>query len=233
MSAAPRGRRRARGAKSASVPRAAPSPAPAAALGELGTRIQQRRLARQLTLELLADRSGLSKGYLSRIENGLQTPPLGTLMRIAEALGVDATSLINGELPAGTGASPLVSIVKKKQRAPVVRGASAFGYDYASLIGANVNARMEAFLFTFPSNIDKYVFFEHEGEEFLFILSGRVEWQIGHERHLLEAGDAVYFDARLPHRGRALDGAASALVVANRGPEGAVGAGSGSASSSE
>jgi transcriptional regulator with XRE-family HTH domain len=186
------------------------------ALDELGARIQHCRSKQQLTLEGLAELSGLSKGYLSRIENGLQTPPLGTLIRIAGALNVEVTSLINGESANSAPASPFVSIVRKAERSQVIRGASAFGYDYASLIGGNVTAKMEAFLFTFPSNIDKYVFFEHEGEEFLFILSGRVEWQIGHERHVLEAGDAVYFDARLPHRGRALEGEASALVVAHR-----------------
>jgi transcriptional regulator with XRE-family HTH domain len=187
-----------------------------AELGALGARIQQWRAKREMTLEALAERSGLSKGYLSRIENGLQTPPLGTLIRIAGALDADVTSLIKGESARAASDSPFVSIVRKHERSQVIRGASAFGYDYASLIGANVNARMEAFLFTFPSDIDKYVFFEHEGEEFLFMLSGRVEWQVGHERHVLEPGDAVYFDARLPHRGRALDGEASAVVVSHR-----------------
>lgn len=190
--------------------------ATAAALDQLGARVQQWRGRRQLTLEALAERSGLSKGYLSRIENGLQTPPLGTLIRIAGALDVDVTSLISGEAQSSSPASPFVSIVRRNERSHVIRGASAFGYDYASLISGSVTAKMEAFLFTFPSNVDKYVFFEHEGEEFLFMLSGRVEWQIGHERHVLEPGDAVYFDARLPHRGRALDGEATALVVANR-----------------
>jgi transcriptional regulator with XRE-family HTH domain len=185
-------------------------------LGALGARIQQWRAKREMTLEALAERSGLSKGYLSRIENGLQTPPLGTLIRIAGALDADVTSLIKGESARAASHSPFVSIVRTHERSQVIRGASAFGYDYASLIGANVNARMEAFLFTFPRDIDKYVFFEHEGEEFLFMLSGRVEWQVGHERHVLEPGDAVYFDARLPHRGRALDGEASAVVVSHR-----------------
>jgi transcriptional regulator with XRE-family HTH domain len=209
-----------------SVPKPAPKPVlkpatkpatdAAPELTELGARVQQARTRRQMTLETLAERSGLSKGYLSRIENGLQTPPLGTLIRIAGALNADVTSLINGKAARSAAASPLVCVVRKAERSQVIRGASAFGYDYASLIAPNVNARMEAFLFTFPSNIDKYVFFEHEGEEFLFLLSGRVEWQIGHERHLLEPGDAVYFDARLPHRGRALEGEASALVVSHR-----------------
>jgi len=72
---------------------------------------------------------------------------------------------------------------------------------------------MEPFLFTFPSQIDKYVFFEHEGEEFMFVLSGRVEWQAGSHKLVLEPGDSIYFDARLPHRGRSLEGEALALVV--------------------
>jgi transcriptional regulator with XRE-family HTH domain len=197
-------------------PAAAPATHAAPQLEQLGSRIQQLRGKWQMTLEALAERSGLSKGYLSRIENGLQTPPLGTLIRIAGALNADVTSLINGKSTRSAPASPFVSIVRKGERSQVIRGASAFGYDYASLIGGNVNARMEAFLFTFPSNIDKYVFFEHEGEEFLFMLSGRVEWQVGHERHVLEPGDAVYFDARLPHRGRALEGEATAVVVSHR-----------------
>ena len=48
---------------------------------------------------------------------------------------------------------------------------------------------MEPFLFTFPSRIDKYVFFEHEGEEFMFVLTGRVEWQAGSRKLGLEPGD--------------------------------------------
>ena len=63
------------------------------------------------------------------------------------------------------------------------------------------------------------MFFEHEGEEFLFVLKGRVEWQAGSEKVILNPGDSIYFESRLPHRGRALDGEATALVV-TYSPEG-------------
>ena len=103
--------------------------------------------------------------------------------------------------------------MRAAERRPVVRGGSAFGYDYVSLADGKSGKKMEPFLFTFPSEIDKYVFFEHEGEEFLFVLSGKVEWQAGGSKLILEPGDSIYFNARLPHRGRSLGGEASALVV--------------------
>jgi quercetin dioxygenase-like cupin family protein len=54
---------------------------------------------------------------------------------------------------------------------------------------------------------------EHDGQEFMYVLGGRIEWEIGGETLQLEPGDAVYLDSRIPHRARALDGEALALVV--------------------
>ena len=104
-------------------------------------------------------------------------------------------------------------MVRAGERRPVVRGGTAFGYDYVSLADNRRDKKMEPFLFTFPSQIDKYVFFEHEGEEFMFVLSGRVEWQAGSQQarprarrqHLLRRAPA----APRPR----LEGEATALVV--------------------
>ena len=163
-----------------------------------------------LTLEQLAAETGFTKGYLSKIENSKKVPPIGTLARIARALKTEITELLHDD---ARGSGRTFCVVRAGERRPVVRGGTAFGYDYVSLAYSRSHKKMEPFLFTFPSEIDKYVFFEHEGEEFIFILSGRVEWQAGSEKVILAPGDAVYFDARLPHRGRALDGEATAVVV--------------------
>jgi transcriptional regulator with XRE-family HTH domain len=176
----------------------------------IGARVGELRAKQGITLDQLAASTGFSKGYLSKIENSHKVPPIGTLSRIAAALSTDITSLLN----APTGApDKAFSVVRAHERRSVVRGGTAFGYDYVGLADNRREKRMEPFLFTFPSQIDKYVFFEHEGEEFMFVLSGRVEWQCGGEKLVLEPGDSVYFDARLPHRGRALEGEARALVV--------------------
>jgi len=176
----------------------------------IGTRIAERRLELGITLERLAVATGFSKGYLSKIENSRKVPPIGSLSRIAAALRTDITELLH--TPAATLDGGL-SVVRAGERRPVVRGGTAFGYDYVSLADNRRDKKMEPFLFTFPSQIDKYVFFEHDGEEFMFVLSGRVEWQAGSRKLVLEPGDSIYFDARLPHRGRSLEGEATALVV--------------------
>jgi transcriptional regulator with XRE-family HTH domain len=176
----------------------------------IGTRIAERRAELGITLERLAAATGFSKGYLSKIENSRKVPPIGSLSRIAAALRTDITELLHTPAAALDGG---LSVVRAGERRPVVRGGTAFGYDYVSLADNRRDKKMEPFLFTFPSQIDKYVFFEHDGEEFMFVLSGRVEWQAGSRKLVLEPGDSIYFDARLPHRGRSLEGEATALVV--------------------
>jgi transcriptional regulator with XRE-family HTH domain len=180
----------------------------------IGDHIGQMRTQLGMTLDQLAAATGFTKSYLSKIENSKKVPPIGTLSRIARALKTDITEILRTQ-----ESGRAFCVVRVKDRQPVVRGGTAFGYDYQSLAHTRSHKKMEPFLFTFPPEIDKYVFFEHEGEEFIFVLTGKVEWQAGGEKVILEPGDSIYFDSRLPHRGRGLGGAASALVVAYT-PEG-------------
>ena len=173
------------------------------------------RKAHAITLERLAERTGFTKSYLSKIENGLKVPPIGSLARISQSLGADiALFFQKGDVfDAGADLDPGVSCVRAGERQSVVRGGTSFGYDYESLAHKKLRKYMEPFVFTFPSHISKEVFFEHEGEEFIFILSGRVEFMVGKRKFLLEPGDSLYIDSALPHRGRSLGDEAKALVV--------------------
>ena len=99
----------------------------------LGRRIQTRRSQRGVTLDVMAVRTGFSKGYLSRIENGKKTPPLDTLARIARALGTDVNTLLSEERAAGTDAAPFFGVVRAASRQRVTRPESAFGYEYFRL----------------------------------------------------------------------------------------------------
>ena len=176
----------------------------------IGARIGELRDHLGMTLDQLASATGFTKGYLSKIENSRKVPPIGSLSRIARALKTDITELLR---TSPQQKSRGYCVVRASARQPVVRGGTAFGYDYVGLADGQSDKWMEPFLFTFPSAIDKHIFFEHEGEEFLFVVSGRVEWQAGSDKLILEAGDSIYFDARLPHRGHSLGGDATALVV--------------------
>ena len=178
---------------------------------ELGRRIKSQRLVAGLTLEQLAAKAGFGKAYLSRIENGKKMPPIATLSRLADVLGIEAASLLAG--PAYGVSWRGVSVVRHDEQRPTVLGGSAFGYDYLALSNVTAAHALQPFLFAFPAEIDKFIFFQHDGEELLYVLSGRIEWQVGVEKYVLEAGDAIHFDSRMPHRGRSLSGPASALVV--------------------
>lgn len=199
-----------RRAKSALPAQAAP-PAEIPAHVQLGERLKQRRIGAGLTLSELAEGAGFGKAYLSRIENGKKVPPIGTLARIADVLGIEAASLL-----ADTPRTPDwrgVSVVRHNQKRPTVMGGSAFGYDYFALTDSTHGRALQPFLFSFPDQVDKFVFFEHEGEEVMFVLTGRVEWQVGADKFILEPGDTIHFDSRVPHRGHSLSGPATALVV--------------------
>ena len=176
----------------------------------IGDRLYALRTQKRVTLEQLAAVTGFTKGYLSKIENSKKVPPIGTLARIGAALGADIAYFFQTREGAVRNAT---SIVHRKDRQRIVRGGTAFGYDYVTLAHNRRNKRMEPFLFSFPRRIASHVQFRHEGEEFLFLLSGRVEFEVDGEKYLLEEGDSLYFDASLPHRGRALGASAKALVV--------------------
>jgi transcriptional regulator with XRE-family HTH domain len=176
----------------------------------VGKRIARLRADRRMTLEALARATGFTKSYLSKIENARKVPPIGSLSRIAVALESD----IAGFFDAGANTRDAgVCVVRASERRPVVRGGSAFGYDYLSLAYRKHDKKMEPFIFTFPAKIDSHVFFDHAGEEFLFVLKGRIEFQVGGERWVLREGDSLYFDSHIPHRGWSLGGAAKVLVV--------------------
>jgi transcriptional regulator with XRE-family HTH domain len=177
---------------------------------ELGRRIRNRRLAAGLTLEQLATKSGFGKGYLSRIENGKKMPPIATLSRLADVLGTEAASLLAVQQGAAWRG---VSVVRHDEKRPTVLGGSAFGYDYFALSNVTDHHALQPFLFAFPAEIDRFVFFQHEGEELLYVLSGSIEWQVGADKYRLDTGDAIHFDSRIPHRGHSLSGPATALVI--------------------
>jgi len=184
-------------------------------------RLRELRREHRLTLDTLAERSGFTKGYLSKIENGNKAPPIGTLARIARAMGVDLSTFF---VDPGQGSPPLplapdspVSVVHSWERKPVSRGGSDYGYDYVSLAHKKANRNMDPFMFTFPQHTNPQIFFEHAGEEFVYLLTGKVEFEFKVRgqlaRVVLEAGDSMYFESNTPHRGRALESEAQALVV--------------------
>jgi transcriptional regulator with XRE-family HTH domain len=178
----------------------------------IGRRLKDLRKIRGSTLESLAERTGFTKGYLSKIENAKKVPPIETLSRLSTALNADISYFLQTQ-EMGAEADERISVVRAHERKPTVEGGSTFSYNYETIAHNKRNKAMEPFIFTFPTEFADGPHFSHEGEEMVFVLSGTVDFEVEGKSLVLSPGDCVYVDASIEHRGRAVGGEAKALVV--------------------
>ena len=143
----------------------------------IGDRIRQARRAKSITLETLSRRTGLTTGYLSKIERNLNNPPIATISRIATALGVKITDFFEDPFE-----RQRLSIVGPDERKSVTRDGSLFGYYYQALAHKVNDKTMEPFLITLIPHPTDTTFFTHEGEEMMFVLEGEMEFSYGEEK---------------------------------------------------
>jgi transcriptional regulator with XRE-family HTH domain len=167
--------------------------------------IKTLRKQKKFTLQELADLTGLTKGYLSKIERSKKAPPYSTLNRIAMALGVDAAFLLGERL--NISEDTRLSFTKKNQGkiVDIVRTlseGSLYGYSYEALAVDKPGKNMQPFIIE-PA-FDEEAVFQHEGEEFMYVLEGRHEFIYDGKKYLMEEGDCVYFDSTAPHSGKSL-----------------------------
>ena len=155
------------------------------------------RRMKGLTLQDVADETGLTKGYLSKIETSGKAAPVPTLARIAKVLGVPLAELFGGVEKAER-----VSLVRANERQQLARGAREFGYVYDLLCVGIDNQYMEPYILTIPENTTCPPT-QHDGEEFLFVLDGVMKFHLGEGEYELQKGDSLYFDASIPHFGQA------------------------------
>lgn len=172
----------------------------------LGRHLRALRRARGLTLKQLAARADLSHPFLSQLERGLARPSMGSLERIAYALGTSRVELIAACEPRpdpGEG----VSIVRAEDG--VIGG---YGYGTARLLATGPR-RFEPLEFR-GANVEAGDHFEHEEDEFITVLEGTVAVSLGdHGVHTLGPGDSLYCRSGTPHRWSSADGAAYRLLI--------------------
>ena len=166
---------------------------------EIGKRIKAFRINKRITLEQLAEQTGFTKGYLSRIEKSEKSPPVSTLGILARALGITISALLGEE-----NHQTSLGIVKKGERPLIARDGTAFGYSYEAVAHKFPNKKMEPFILTLPLNLKKRTIFKHEGEEILFVLEGTMKFFHGNREYIVEEGDCIYFDSSFPHFGESV-----------------------------
>jgi len=166
---------------------------------EIGKRIKALRAEKRITLEQLARQTGFTKGYLSKVEKSKKAPPVSTLGNIARAFNVTISSLLGEESPRTS-----LCLVRKGERPLIARDETAFGYSYEAMAHNYPNKIMEPFILTLPVGRKKKTFYQHEGEEILFVIQGSMKFIHGTEEYIVNEGDCVYFDSSIPHFGESI-----------------------------
>lgn len=175
---------------------------------QVAKNIRKLRVGKRMSLKRLADYTGLTKGYISKIENSDKAPPLSTLDKIASALDIDIGLLTAEELDLPENVR--MCITRKGQGKSLSSG-TLEGYHYEALAHRKSGKNMEPFLL--QPTFDEKVIFSHEGEEFMYTIEGIHEFIYDGEVYALSEGDSVYFDSIVPHSGRSV-GAKKAKVLA-------------------
>ena len=167
---------------------------------QIGARIRSARASEKLTLQALGAATGLSAAYLSRVERGEAATSIANLILIATRLNIHLRDLF--EDSNGTSLTRHYTISRRRQR-ETTPPLAAYGYDYHWLSGDLPEPKLSAFVLEFPvaSDVDIKLL-THEGEEILYVLEGKIEFQIGEERFVLDPGDSVHLFGDKPHMGR-------------------------------
>lgn len=157
----------------------------------IGERIKDLRLKMELTQEELGDRCDLTKGFISQLENNLTSPSINTLINILEALG----------------SSPEAFFAKSQHEKLVFRKDDVFtsvndeeGSSITWLISNAQKNDMEPILSTIAAGGVLFDEDPHIGEEFGYVIKGRIELIVAGEKHSVQKGESFYYESNLPHK---------------------------------
>ncbi len=178
----------------------------------IGGKVHGLRMKKKMGLVELGRHTGLSAAMLSKVERGKLFPTLPTLLRIALVFSVGLEYFFSDDQK-----SKVVAIVRRKERKRFPERADGrdISFYFESLDFAAVERKINAYYAEFqPLEVGKARAHQHGGIEFLSVLRGKLELQVGTEMHVLESGDSIYFDSSLPHwYRRASRKRCSAMVV--------------------
>jgi len=181
---------------------------------QLGMKIRRLRQEQRFTLQAVAEKTGLSKPLLSQIENSQVIPPLATLLRIARAFEVNISCFFENEREE----NKCLVVRAGEQRARQLRthqhSRGTQPYTYNSRAYGKSQHKMEPFDIEFlVREWSDDLLVRHEGEEFLYLIEGEVEFRHAGETYHLSAGDSVYYDSNEYHGYIAVGDAAPRAVA--------------------
>lgn len=162
----------------------------------IGNVIRDLRRQQKLTIADVAQEAQISRGMLSKIENGQASTSLDTLAKLSSVLGVSLAHVFRDYDRPDGGAQ----LVKRDAGMEVVRRGTKRGHTYRLLAyDKGPRKSFEPFLIALDDSSEIFQRFEHPGTEFIYMLVGKLEYRHGQQTYLLEPGDALTFRGEVPH----------------------------------
>jgi len=168
-----------------------------------GKKIQKLREAQGWSQESLAKTTGQTPEFITQVELNEISPPVSFLVRLASALGVDPGTFLH----------------KEEQNAIQDQRAQAFirrtrSYFYQTLTPGAENNHLRAFMVTIESHhAHKPVEYKHEGEEFIYVMDGDLEFTLGGKIYVLKKGECIHFNSDIPHKLKSLSSETTRCLV--------------------
>ena len=161
----------------------------------IGRQVRRYRKQLGLTITEMCERTGLSAGMVSKIENGNTSPSLATLRSLSTALNVPVTSLFR-EFEEQRDAT----FVRAGQGLAIERKGTRAGHQY-QLLGHSVHSdvSVEPYLITLEKDSEVFPIFQHAGVEFIYILEGTMIYRHLNATYKLTPGDSLFFDSDAAH----------------------------------
>ena len=175
-------------------------------LAQIPGRIKELREILEISaIDMARDISIPLETYL-KYEKGELDIPISVLYKVSAQLGVDATVLLTGE-------DPKMDTASVCRRGKGVRIERYPGYEFSSLAYNFKDRTIEPLLVYLDPSKDAAAPVTHSGQEFNYVVEGKVKVTVDGREHILETGDSIYFDAALPHAQSAVDGPAQFITI--------------------
>lgn len=167
----------------------------------VGSKIKGLRETKNLSVEEIAESTGLSVEQITSIENDQNLPSLGPLIKIARALGVRLGTFMDDNDSLG----PVVTRAEDQEKDSSISFSNGAvdarkHMEYHPLAQQKAGRHMEPFIIDInPTDNLDYKLSAHEGEEFIYVMEGEIEVEYGKEKYLLKQGDSIYYDSIVKH----------------------------------
>ena len=181
----------------------------------VGSKIKGIRESKNLSVEEIAERSGLSVDQINSIETDQNLPSLGPLIKIARALGVRLGTFMDDSDALG----PVVCRAEEREQNSSIsfsNGATDARkhMEYHPLAQQKAGRHMEPFVIDInPEDAPDFQLSAHEGEEFIYVMQGEVEIIYGKDTYTLKEGDSIFYDSIVKHHVHGAPGKSAKILA--------------------